>query len=226
MKNFEAVIFDMDGLLLDSERIALNAFSETCLYFEFEPDVELFKRCIGTNAEMGEQVLLEGLPEAVDHKAFGNVWSQKYTERTTDKPVPLKTGAAELIAHIKELGIPIAVATSTRTQRAKQKLGDAGILDAFTLIVGGDQVEKSKPHPDIYLTAAEKLGADPGNCLALEDSENGVKSAFAAGMTVVQVPDLVAPSSSLKELGHIIVGSLLDVLDFDFKAGKRLPSDA
>lgn len=217
MKNFKAIIFDMDGLLLDSERIALNAFTETLHHFDQEPDNELFKRCIGTNAEMSGKIIREGLQDKVDHAVFNKIWDQKYTEKTTDKPIPLKTGVTELLAQIKEIKIPAAVATSTKTHKAEHKLRNADILDVFSFIVGGDQVERSKPHPDIYLKAAEKLGANPRNCLAFEDSENGVKSAFAAGLTVVQVPDLVAPSPSLEHLGHIIVDSLLDVLSYNFK---------
>jgi beta-phosphoglucomutase-like phosphatase (HAD superfamily) len=87
--------------------------------------------------------------------------------------------------------------------------------------VGGDQVEYSKPHPAIYLKAAATLGAMPEKCLALEDSDNGVKSALSAGMTVIQVPDLVQPSSNLRELGHIILGSLRDVANHAFVAVER-----
>ena len=86
----------------------------------------------------------------------------------------------------------------------------------FDTIIGGDQVKKSKPHPDIYLKAAEALEVRTNDCLALEDSENGVRSAVAAGMTVVQIPDLVKPSYDLLKLGHIVLNSMQEVLHFEF----------
>jgi beta-phosphoglucomutase-like phosphatase (HAD superfamily) len=110
----------------------------------------------------------------------------------------------------------MAVATSTRTKRATEKLGDAGLLDYFKIVIGGDQVEQGKPDPEIYLKAASALSSAPSRCLALEDSANGVKAAVAAGMTVVQIPDLVPPSDELLQLGHIVLSSLADVPKYDF----------
>src|SRR5207253_2615312 len=118
--------------------------------------------------------------------------------------------------HLDSLQIPVAVATSTKSARAMQKLGDAGIGGRFKAVIGGDQVENSKPHPDIYLKAAAALGVLAEKCLALEDSENGVRSAFSAGMTVIQVPDLVEPSEALRSLGHVILGSLREVPGYEF----------
>mgnify|MGYP000072935976 CR=1 FL=1 len=112
----------------------------------------------------------------------------------------------------------MAVATSTRTDRAKVKLSDSGILDYFDIIIGGDQVSNSKPDPEIYLKAASELSSEPSKCLAFEDSPNGVKSAVAAGLTVIQVPDLVQPDEDLLKMGHIVLGSLADVQDYDFRS--------
>ena len=131
--------------------------------------------------------------------------------------VPLKNGATELLARLTALAIPIAVATSTSSDRARQKLRSAGILTHFTAVIGGDQVTNSKPHPDIYANAADVLGVTPAKCLALEDSENGVRSATSAGMTVIQIPDLVQPTQALRSLGHIILNSLRDVRTYAFQ---------
>jgi len=213
---FQAVIFDMDGLLLDSERIALAAFLETCAYFSIGDQTELFLRCIGTNQALGEQVLKEGLRGKADHLNFGRIWDDKYIDRTSSNPIPLKVGAAELLLRLRLLNVPAAVATSTGTVTAIQNLQDTGILHNFNVVVGGDQVETSKPHPAIYLKVAGILGVEPQNCLALEDSEKGVQSAVSAGMTVIQIPDLVPPSLALSALGHIILGSLNDVVNWAF----------
>ncbi len=215
MKHFKAIVFDMDGLLLDTERIALSAFLETCRHFDLPPLEELFIRCIGTNESRGRELLEDGLRGQVDHLAFLDVWD-RFLKKTMDNPVPLKEGAAELLDHIASLQKPVAVATSTYTTEAREKLHNAGILDRFATVVGGDQVSRSKPAPEIYLRAAEILGVAPAACLALEDSENGVRSAISAGMTVVQVPDLVQPSVALRALGHIVLKTLRDVATFPF----------
>lgn len=201
----------MDGLLLDSEKVALAAFIETCGHFGLGDESAVFMKCIGTNQALGEQVLREGLQGKVDTLEFGRIWDAKYFERTSDCAIPLKSGAGELLRDLRSFGVPVAVATSTVTPRARQKLESAGILNEFALIVGGDQVQKSKPCPDIYLKTAELLRIRSASCLALEDSENGVRSAIGAGMTVIQVPDLVQPSAELRRLGHMVLGSLHDV---------------
>jgi HAD superfamily hydrolase (TIGR01509 family) len=216
VKHFNAVIFDLDGLLLDTETIALSAFLKTCSYFGLPAQQELFIRCIGTNQARGREVLAEGLRGQVDHLLFEEVWDRHYDERTTNERIALKDGAAELLAHISSLRLPVAVATSTGTPSARAKLRGAGILDRFQVTVGGDQVGNSKPAPDVYLKAAEMLRVSPGACLALEDSENGVRAALAARMTVVQIPDLVPPTEALRSLSHIVLRSLRDVATYPF----------
>ena len=209
--NLAAVIFDMDGLLLDSERLALAAFVETCDHFGLGDQTGVFMQCVGINQPLGERVLKDGLPETVDHLAFASLWDSKCDEYMSDAVIPLKSGAAELLQDLKGFGVRTAVATSTSSSRAARKLQHSGILQDFDVIVGGEQVQRSKPFPDIYLRAAELLGIQPETCLALEDSENGVRAALGAGMTVIQVPDLVQPSAALRELGHTILGTLHDV---------------
>lgn len=216
MQNFSAVIFDMDGLILDTERLAFEAFQTTCSRFELGNLSWLFKQCIGTNDELGKATLKDGLEGIADYKAFGLAWMREYKRITVEQPIPLKHGVEELLPYIESIEIPMAVATSTQTKRAKEKLGGAGLLDYFEIVIGGDQVERGKPDPEIYLKAALALSSPPSKCLALEDSANGVKAAVAAGMTVVQIPDLVPPSDELLRLGHIVLSSLADLPKYDF----------
>ncbi len=210
--SFDAVIFDMDGLLLDTERIALSTFVEACNALQVGDQRAVFYRCIGTNSSRGREILREGLAGKTDHDAFATAWSDRYRHATTSQPIPLKGGASHLLARLSARQVPLAVATSTRSEEAREKLARVGIGHYFRAIVGGDQVARSKPHPDIYLHAATVLGVPPRGCLALEDSENGVRSAVAAGMTVIQIPDLVPPSDDLRRLGHHIV-ERLDLVD-------------
>ena len=206
-----AVVFDMDGLLLDSETLARAAFDDTCRHFGLGDQTALFMRCVGINQERGKQVLKEGLRGKADNLAFGRLWNAKCGEYMSDAVIPLKSGAAELLQDFTSAGILMAVATSTPNPRATQMLRNAGMQQRFAVVVTGDQIERSKPLPDIYLRAAELLGVGPETCLALEDSENGVRSALAASMTVIQVPDLVKPSDEVRKLGHTIMETLHDV---------------
>ena len=216
MKNFEAIIFDMDGLLLDSERIWLIAFQEACLEFNLGDRTDLFNQCIGTNSEATKNILRNGLGDKVDYVKFWSLCRANYHAETKIKPIPVKDGATDLLKHIKALQLPMAVATSTHTEFAITKLENAGLLEFFNKVIGGEQVSHSKPLPDIYLKATDSLQVMAKNCLALEDSENGVKSALAACLTVVQIPDLVEPSQTFRLNGHIILENLTEVINFKF----------
>ncbi|MFP6806562.1 MAG: HAD family phosphatase [Pseudomonadales bacterium] len=220
MRDFKAAIFDMDGLMLDSERLALNAFQATCSTLELGDLSWLFKRCVGTNAALGRSILKDGLKGIANHMEFGSIWDDNYRKLIEERPVPLKDGVEQLLRHLQSVGIRTAVATSTKTGRAESKLQASGIIDYFEIIVGGDQVVNGKPEPDIYIKAAAELSQVPGDCIALEDSANGVRSALSAGMTVVQIPDLFQPDEPLLAMGHIVLRSLSDVVDHDFSLNK------
>lgn len=198
----------MDGLLLDTERLALESFNQVCAQLGLGDRFDLFARCIGTNAAAGEEALRAGLPATVDYLEFNRQWDVVHAAANAARSPPLKRGVVELLEALGAAAMPCAVATSTGSDRALAKLGQAGILQHFAAITAGDEVERSKPYPDIYLRAAAKLSAPPGQCLALEDSELGVRAALAAGMTVIQVPDLLAPSPEFRALGHAVIDDL------------------
>ncbi len=216
MKRFEAIVFDMDGLLLDSERIVLDAFLLVCEHFELGDRTELLKQCIGTNRDYTRARMTEAFGSGVDFNEFKNMWTLKHEEIVGDDAMPLMDGARELLDLIQQLDIPRAVATSTRSAQALDRLEKADLLHYFEFVVGGDQVTNSKPDPEIYLAATQKLGRNPTSCLAFEDSENGVRAALGAGLRVIQVPDLVAPSANVRALGHTILASLRDVPGYNF----------
>jgi HAD superfamily hydrolase (TIGR01509 family) len=216
MKRFEAIVFDMDGLLLDSERIVLDAFLLVCEHFELGDRTELLKQCIGTNRDYTRARMTEAFGSGVDFNEFQNMWTLKHEEIVGDEAMPLMDGARELLDLIQQLDIPRAVATSTRSAHALDRLEKADLLHYFEFVVGGDQVTNSKPDPEIYLAATQKLGCNPTSCLAFEDSENGVRAALGAGLRVIQVPDLVAPSANVRALGHTILASLRDVPGYHF----------
>lgn len=208
---YKAAIFDMDGLLLDTERIFLDAFRKTCKELGFGFDMSLFVKLIGTNSVKTKEIMINGFGKGFDYDRFREKWLINVTDYLSHNSIPLKEGAVNILEKINDLQIPMAVATSTAYNDAKKSLESTGIMRYFNFIVAGDQVTKGKPDPEIYLKTAEKLDVRPEECVVFEDSENGVKSARAAGMDVIQIPDLVEPSEELKALGHRIFNSLDDV---------------
>lgn len=202
-----AVVFDMDGLLIDSERIALRVFEQTCEHFEMGNQFDLFIKILGTNKTTADIILNEYLPAHVDKSEFTAYFESGYSAETR-KPVPLLKGVDTLLNYLDENDIPKAVATSTSTERALHKLENSGIRHRFSSITGGDQIANGKPAPDIYLKAAATIDADPRRCLALEDSPNGVKAALSANMHVIQIPQIIEPDAETKALGHLVLSDL------------------
>lgn len=206
----DAVIFDMDGLLLDTERVSLQTFKETCTAFDVKFNENIYSQCIGCNRAKTIKILEGGHP-GFPKEAFIPHWNLLYRKQAIEQPVPIKEGVVEFLSWLDETNIPCAVATSTHLDAAQQKLTNAGLMGYFSILMTGDQVKMSKPHPDIYLKAADKLGFDPKNCAALEDSNNGVRSAVAAEMLVFQIPDLLDPTDDILRLGHSVLPSISHV---------------
>lgn len=206
----DAVIFDMDGLMIDSERVSIACWSEAALTLEIALPEGFFLHMVG----LGERDCLQLLQRHIDDGARIDALLAHchalYDARTHDG-LPLRPGILELLELLKEHGVPRAVATSTRQPRASRKLAASGLLHYFDTVVTSSDVQHPKPAPDIYLLAAQRLGKEPTHCLALEDSPTGTRAALAAGMTTIQIPDLVHPDAAVRALGHRIVESLHDV---------------
>ena len=216
MKQFELIIFDMDGLLIDSERIARELFLLTLEEFGVEINMEAYLQCIGANARRVDEILSAAMADQADYHALKASWQRRYQQHITQQPIPVKDGVDELTQHIQANRQPMVVATSTATPRARQKLSDAGLLNRFDAVIGGEQVAASKPAPDLFLRAAAGFDVAPGRCLVLEDSINGVKAALNAGMRVVHVPDLVPPLNSPAWQQVIVLDNLRKVIDYPF----------
>jgi HAD superfamily hydrolase (TIGR01509 family) len=208
----------MDGTLLDTERVAQEAFVAACAELGIAPRMDLLLRCVGAAASIARQVIREGFGPTLDGDAFFGAWNRHFAQLSRLTPTPLKEGALALLDAVAELGLPMAIATSSGTVHAVEKLRAVGLLPRFKAVIGADQVISPKPDPEVYLKAAGYLGADPRACLAVEDSEYGVRAAHAAGMTVIQVPDMTQPSADLRALGHIVLPSLKEVAAYPFAA--------
>lgn len=207
-----AVIFDMDGLLLDSEQIAYDIGKQVSIDLGIPWTHEVAMQLIGRNSREHESLLKgafgDDYPLEVHQAEFG----RRYEAVIATGTIPLKPGVYALFDTLEALGIPRGVATSTRRSRALPKLDAVGLLARVDQVVAGDEVSHGKPAPDIYLEAAARLGADPVSCLALEDSNAGVRAAHAARMQVVMVPDLLEPAEDIRSAGIPVADSLLDIV--------------
>jgi HAD superfamily hydrolase (TIGR01509 family) len=197
----------MDGLLFDTEKLCWNCFKEICTGYGYDPDFYKYKRCIGRSAAEGNKLLEESFGNHIPYEEVNRKWNDLYRSRLESKDIPLKEGVLSFLDQLKKKKIKMAVATSTETTLALKKLERGGILKYFLTVTGGDSVKNSKPEPEIYVKAAESIGADPIKCIAFEDSDNGVISALGAGMTVIQIPDMIEPSVDVRRLGHTIAES-------------------
>ncbi|SMQ85579.1 haloacid dehalogenase superfamily, subfamily IA, variant 3 with third motif having DD or ED [Devosia lucknowensis] len=207
---FDAAIFDMDGTLLDTEAVFRDIVFDVCTELGFEMTHDVHRSMVGGSHERTQKLLIESYGVAFPYALFDERCRVTMRERSHGG-VPVKPGAVEFITELRARGIPTAVATSSRNPHAEHHLTAAGLLHLFETVVTRDDVVNPKPHPEPYLTAARRLGVEPGRCLALEDSHSGVHAAHAAGMQTVMVPDLVSPSDEIHALGVFIMPSLADV---------------
>lgn len=210
---FKAAIFDMDGLILDSERAVLDCWDIVAERHGLE-DIRPFSlSVIGRNVADTNRMFEERYgtePGAVAIRAEKRVI---FWERFEQGLVPLKPYSLELLQKMKDLGMKIALASSSSREDVVYEMEALGAKSYFDAIICGDQVTKSKPDPEIFLKAADILGVKPSECIGLEDSFNGVRSCKAAGLYTVMVPDILHPDEETAKLTDVIVESLADVVD-------------
>ncbi|MBD8066192.1 HAD family phosphatase [Devosia sp. PTR5] len=212
---FDAVIFDMDGTLLDTEAVFRTIVFEVCEELGFEMTDSVHHSMVGSSHERTRQLLLEAYGVSFPYTLFDQRCRTSMRARSHGG-VPVKAGAREFITELRARGIPAAVATSSRNPHAQHHLSTAGLFDLFDTVVTRDDVVNPKPHPEPFLTAAQRLGIEPRLCLALEDSHMGVRAAHAAGMQTVMVPDLVGPNADIHALGVTVLESIVHVHEAAF----------
>ena len=209
----KAFIFDMDGVIFDSERLYIDCCIEVAEKLGMDQIVETCHRCIGVTTEVTRAILLETYRDIDLVDRFREQSVALVRSKIDSGLLELKPGVRELLDFLRAKRCHIAIASSTRTDIVEKELADAGLIGYFSAVVGGDRAQRSKPNPDIFLKAAELLGEKPENCVVIEDSFNGIRAAKAAGMTAIMVPDQLIPDEEISKLADFVLPSLVVVKD-------------
>lgn len=208
---YKAVIFDMDGVIFDSERLVLEEWQEIAAKYGIKGIEEVLPRCLGVNAQATREIFREYYGQDFPYDEYKKEASALFHSRYGNGKLPLKPGVKELLSYLKENGYLVGLASSTRQAIVEQEIRDAGLMPYFDNLVCGDMLKRSKPEPDIYLKACENLDVEPRMAVAVEDSYNGIRSAKRAGMVPVMVPDMVQPDEEMRSLAHKICKDLFEV---------------
>ena len=208
----KAFVFDMDGLLFDSERIVQRSWEIAGDELGILHMGDVIYHTLGMNRAGRNEYFRKHIREDFPFEEFGELTRDNVWKIVDKEGLPLKRGAKELLAYGKAQGYKMAVATSSSREYAMKNLIRAGIDSYFDNVICGDMVKKAKPDPEIYQKACESLGISPADCMAFEDAPGGILSAHQAGMQVIMVPDLVQPTQEIRELTYRVCDSLADVI--------------
>lgn len=202
------VVFDMDGLLLDTENVFIRFFDEVGKEMGYDDVASTCKSAIGKNSQGTKEVFNKKYGENFFYDDFRKKASAKIYDFYEKNGMPIKKGAVEILKYFKSKNFKIALATSRGFKNAKYMLTKSNLYNYFDKFVFGEEISNGKPMPDIYIYACEKIGLKPSECYAFEDSINGVKSATLAGLKTIMIPDVLKPTEEIKDLLYAILPSL------------------
>lgn len=209
----ELVVFDVDGLMIDTESVWKNAFDKAGDKYGI-PNLgdTLFPSLIGKRLEDEQELLDRLLPSDIQNQLI-NEWRQIGLS-SLEKEVPVKPGLYEMLDYLEQHHIKMAVATTTRRELTEQRLKKIGVYDRFDYVLCGDEVTKRKPDPEIYLSVLHKMNTKAENAIVLEDSSVGVEAAYRAGIECIQVPDIIAPTDVQKKQTIYTAKDLMEARDY------------
>lgn len=211
---YKAVVFDMDGVIFDSERAVMQCWKEVASRHNI-PDIEkAILACTGTTMVRTREIMLNLYGADFPYDEYARESSAIFHSRYDGGRLPMKPGVKDLLTFLKEHDKKIALASSTRQQVVTDELRDAGIIEYFDRIICGDMVSRSKPAPDIFLKACEELNISPSDSYAIEDSYNGIRAAYAGGLHPIMVPDLLPADEEMQSLAEIVLPSLTSVMEY------------
>ena len=209
-RQVKAVVFDMDGLLFDSESVYRDAMIATAAELGLEMPSSLFLKLVGLPWAANVPMLMEHYGPTFNPESFRREATRRF-HLIADAEIRLKAGVMEILDALDALKLPRAIATSSMHPTVQHHLGQHGLLGRFDALVAQGDYARGKPAPDPFLTAAQRLGVAPEDCLALEDSHNGVRAAHGAGMMTIMIPDLLDPDEEMDTLCVRIVRDLHEV---------------
>lgn len=212
--NYEAVVFDMDGVIFDSERAVMNCWLELAQKYDIKDIEKPYFACVGTTMTRTREIMLETYGEDFPYDEYARESSLMYHEKYDGGKLPMKPGVMELLLYLKGKGKKIALASSTRRETVTNQLRWAGIIDYFDVIICGDMVARSKPAPDIFLKACQELGVSPENTYAIEDSYNGIRAAHVGQLRPIMVPDLLEANDEMRGMAECVCDNLNEVIDY------------
>ena len=208
------VIFDLDGVIFDSETVVRNGWRYAAEKMGLGDIDRLFLQAVGTNHTQTEEMMHRELGADFPYATLQSYSSEYFRAFTAKQGLPVKKGVREILEYLKGSGWKVGLASSSNRRYIVDELKTAGLLDYFSVIVSGDQFVHSKPEPDIYLEACRQIGERSSAVYAIEDSYNGIISASRAGMRPIMVPDLLPATDEMRKLSETVCADLLEVRDY------------
>ncbi|MBR6483763.1 MAG: HAD family phosphatase [Clostridiales bacterium] len=210
----KAVIFDMDGVIFDSETCCHIVWTYIAEKHGIKDLDKIYHRLLGINSEATKKIFLEFYGQDFPYDSIKQEMREEFHRRYGGGRLPKKPYIEELLKELKDKGYKTAIASSTSTPTVRREIEEAGLIGYFDAIVGGDLVTNSKPDPEIFLIAAEKLGSKPEETYVIEDSYNGIRAAYQGKFIPVMVPDMLPPDEEMKDKAAVILDSLKDVANY------------
>ena len=207
----QAVLFDMDGVIFDSEIKVIECWKDIAEKYGFGDIETPCYEALGTTREIAREIMLAHYGADFPYDAYKDEMAALFHARYGEGRLPKKKGVEELLQFLHMHNLKVALASSTRREVVTQELRDGGLLDYFDAVICGDMVARSKPEPDIFLKACEVLGVAPEHAVGIEDSYNGMRALAAAGITAIMVPDLKQPTDEIRALAVEVLPDLLAV---------------